>query len=839
MKKHLYALAAVSAAVAAALPVARADDSSTLEEIVVTATKREQTLQDVPVAVTVTSAATLQRAQIHDILELQSIVPSLRVTQLQTSTQTNFLIRGFGNGANNPGIESSVGVFIDGVYRSRSASQIGDLVDVQRVEVLRGPQSTLFGQNASAGVISVTTQKPSFTPGGMLELGAGSDSFKSVKARYTGPIGERVAFSLTGSANARDGYFTNLTNGHDINDRNRYDLRGQVLFNVSDDLSLRLIGDLSRIDEKCCGVVNLVNGPTGALVRAVGGNIYTGDPMDRKAYLNKDPTNLVRNSGGSLHVDWKLGDFKLASITALRSQGATFDYDSDFTSADLVPQNLNEQNIHTFTQELRVNFDNGGPVTALAGGYYFKETVGYDDTITYGTNMRGYATGIIAAQTGSATVLNTLEGQLGLPAGTFFHSGTGIKTTADQDNKAYTLFGQADWKIVDKLTLTGGLAYTKSDKTVSLGAANGDVFGGLNLVQIGFAGAFQALTGLPATPANIGAVLANPLTRPAAVAADRISVTPCSATNPPPACNTALGLYPLQFLTPVVPYSGNQSNDSKTTYTLRLAYNLMDTLKVYGGVSTGFKATSWNLSFGSKPVAPATGDRSPLGGFANPYYGRYGSRYAGPEESTVYELGLKGQWPTVAVNVAIFDQEIKGFQSNIFQGTGFTLANAGKQSTKGAEVEVMWSPVRAWEFSFSGAFMDPKYDSFVGAEGPSGPTDLSGTAPAGVHKTSLSTAATYKWQYGAYDGFVRADYQYESKVQVVENVPASIASREVNSLNASVGASRNGWDVTLWGHNLTDEGYLVSAFPSVAQSGSLSGYPNAPRMWGLTLRKVF
>ena len=838
MKKHAFALAAIAAAVAAALPTARAADD-TLAEIVVTATKREQTLQDVPVAVTVTTADTLQKAQIHDILELQSIVPSLRVTQLQTSTQTNFLIRGFGNGANNPGIESSVGVFIDGVYRSRSASQIGDLVDVQRVEVLRGPQSTLFGQNASAGVISVTTLKPSFTPGGSFEVGAGDYGWKSIKGRYSGPLSERVAFSLTGSASERDGYFTNLTDGSRINDRNRLDFRGQLLFNITDDLSLRFIGDLGRIDEKCCGVVNLVNGPTGALIRAVGGKVYTGDPFDRKAYLNSDPSNLVRNSGLSMHVDWKLGNYALTSITSLRSQQATFNYDSDFTSADLVPKNLNEQNIHTLTQELRVNFDNGGPVTALAGGYYFTERVGYGNDIAYGANMRAYVTGIVAGQTGSATVLNTLEGQLGLPPGTFFRSGTGLSTSASQDNDAYTLFGQADWKIVDKLTLTGGIAYTKSDKTVSLLQSNSDVFAGLDFVQIGFAGAFQALTGLPATPANIAAIVANPATRPAAVAADRISVTPCSATSPPPACNTALGLYPLQFLTPVVPYSNAKSNDSKATYTLRLAYAFLDNLKVYGGVSTGFKATSWNLSRDSKPFAPTPGDRSPLGGFANPYYGRYGSRYAGPEESTVYELGLKGQWPQLAVNVAVFDQEIKGFQSNIFTGTGFTLANAGKQSTKGVEIETLWSPLHAWEFSVAGTFMDPKYDSFVGAEGPNGPTDLSGTAPAGVHKTSLSTAVTYKWQAGEWDGFVRADYQYESKVQVVENVAASIASREVNAVNASIGASRWGWDFLVWGRNLTDQGYLLSAFPSVAQSGSLSGYPNTPRMWGVTLRKTF
>ncbi len=841
MNTRLTALTAIAAAVAAALPAAHAADEG-LAEVVVTAMKREQTLQDVPVAVTVTSAETLRNAEIHDILDLQTIVPSLRVTQLQTSTQTNFLIRGFGNGANNPGIESSVGVFIDGVYRSRSASMIGDLVNVERVEVLRGPQSTLFGQNASAGVISVTTKKPSFTPSGSIEVGAGDYNWKSVKGHYTGPISERVAFSATVGANSRDGYFTNLANGNDLNDRNRYDLNAQLLVNATDNLSLRFIADYGRIDEKCCGVVNLLNGPTGALVRGVGGNLYTGPYGDRKVYLNGEQGNLVNNSGASMHVDWKLGAVQVSSITSLRSQGATFNYDSDFTSADLVPTNINDQGIHTFTQELRASFDNGGPVSGLVGAYAFSENVKYDNKIAYGVSMRGYASGLVGGASGpavGAATLAGLEAQLGLPAGSFFKTGTGLTTKAKQDNEAYTFFGQMDWKATDKMTLTGGVAWTKSDKTVSMDSTNNDAFAQLNFVQIGFAGAFQTITGLPATPANIGAVLANPATAPYAALADRISVTPCPAPAGLPACNTALALYPLQFLTPVVPYSNAASGDSKATYTLRLAYNMMDSVKVYGGVSTGFKATSWNLSRDSKPFAPTPGDRSPLGGYANPYYGRYGSRYAGPEESTVYELGLKGKWPTAALNIAVFDQEIKGFQSNIFTGTGFTLANAGKQSTKGAEVELLWSPLRAWEFSVAGTFMDPKYDSFKGAEGPNGPTDLSGTRPAGVHPTSLSTAVTYKWEHGAYTGFVRADYQYESKVQVVENVPESYASREVNMLNASFGASRNGWDATLWVRNLTDQAFLLSAFPSVAQSGSLSGYVNAPRMWGVTLRKSF
>ena len=152
---------AQDAAVEEAQPApAAVEEDAEGNEIVVTATKREQTLQDVPVAVSVTTGATIEQAQIRDLKDLQTLVPTLRVTQLQSSANTNFIIRGFGNGANNAGIEPSVGVFVDGVYRSRTAAQIGDLPDVQRVEVLRGPQSTLFGKNASAGVISMVTKAP-------------------------------------------------------------------------------------------------------------------------------------------------------------------------------------------------------------------------------------------------------------------------------------------------------------------------------------------------------------------------------------------------------------------------------------------------------------------------------------------------------------------------------------------------------------------------------------------------------------------------------------------------------------------------------------------------------
>ena len=143
---------------------------SQIDEIIVTANKKEQSLQDIPMSVTVTTGEQIDQSAIVDLLDLQSAVPALRMTQLQKTTETNFIIRGFGNGANNPGLEPAVGVYIDGVARSRSASAMADLPTIERVEVLSGPQSTLFGKNASAGVISITTKLPEQEFGGSVEV---------------------------------------------------------------------------------------------------------------------------------------------------------------------------------------------------------------------------------------------------------------------------------------------------------------------------------------------------------------------------------------------------------------------------------------------------------------------------------------------------------------------------------------------------------------------------------------------------------------------------------------------------------------------------------------------
>jgi outer membrane receptor protein involved in Fe transport len=806
-----------------------------MEEVVVMATKREQTLQEIPIAVSVVDAETLEQAHITDMIQLQSLVPSLKVRQLQTTGNTNFIIRGFGNGANNPGIEPSVGVFIDGVYRSRSAAAIADLPNLERIEVLRGPQSTLFGKNASAGVINIVTAAPNMERlEGSGEFTYGNYNQVILKGDISGPISDTVGFSLAVNGNKRDGYFKNLETESDINERDRYGIRGQLLWLPSDDITLRLIADYDKIDEKCCGVANLVAGPTSAAIFAIGGRFVPEDAFARENYYDFDPTNEITNKGVSLQADFDFSnDMLLTSITAYREMSRFDNADVDFTSARLVGQNSGDTEIETFTQEFRLS-QSMDKVDWMLGAYYFDESISHDNDIEYDSDMRPYTdvnTG------GSITLLEQTMIGLGLlpPGVSFYGAGQGAFDEAGQEDKTTSLFGQMDWHVTDRVTLTGGLNYTKVKKDVFIQQRNTDIFSALDMVQVGFGAGFFQITGLPPTPENI---VGNP---GAAAIANALSTVQCTEETGP-ACNPLLALQPLQFLPPFVDFPNvvepGESSDSQTTWTLRAAFQANENINLYASAGTGFKATSWNLSRDSRPFAKDIPALEAAGLTVNNLTA--GTRYAGPEDASVFELGFKGSWATSMLNVAIFDQEIKGFQSNIFTGTGFILANAGKQSTKGIEVDSMWLPTEAFKLTFSATWLDPKYDSFEGAEGVDGPEDLSGTTVPGVHKFSMNTSATWYFDIGSATAFLRGEYIYEDKVQVVENVSADVASRKVSMFNASLGFGwSNGFDLMFWGRNLNNDDYLLTAFPATAQPGSFNGYPNQPRTYGVTLRKSF
>ena len=818
-------------------------------EIIVTATKREQTLQDVPVAVTVTTADVIERAHIRDNKDLGTVVPSLRVGERQNSANTNFFIRGFGNGANNAGIEPSVGVFIDGVYRSRSAAQIADLPDVSRIEVLRGPQSTLFGKNASAGVISIITEKPKFEFGGNVEASYGNYDAMVVKGVVTGPVSESIALSLAGGYNKRDGYNRDLGTGNRTNDRNRWFVRGQALFEPNDALSIRLIGDYGKIDEICCAVVNLrTAAPTLILTSPlVGGQVNTpAQRFDNIVYSNYDSTNKIKNYGFSGQVDYDLGAAKLTSITSWRRSTTNANFDTDFTSADLLRgANIGYADLKTFTQELRLTANIADRIDLLVGGFYFHEKVRQSTHLEWGVSARTFADQLVRALSGNTqnipaleTLFGTLSGNPALYTGRFFAPGQGIDEDYRMTNKNYSLFGQVDFEVTDGLTLTGGINYTNDKKRYSTDTFSSDVFSNLNIPALrdaatagGISQTIGGILGVPGGFASQAQILNFAQLNPVQFAA--IQTGAQNASLP------LLALRPLQYFPPFVNVPNGledgRTSDDKFTYTLRAAYDLSNTVNVYASYATGYKASSINLSRDSRPFA----------------------RSAAPENSTVYEMGIKGNWSVASANLAVFQQSIKGFQSNIFTGTGFVLANAGKQSVFGIEFEGMVRPTRGLTLGLSMTYLDPKYNSFVN----SAFGDVSGITPADIPPISATFSAEYDHDFGNGDHlFLRGSYHYESEVQVVEGLPGFITrnpitgavlpggyeaglaaarpfTRQVDEVDASITyAMANGVEVAVWGRNLLNDRYISTIFDSPAQSGSVSGYTNQPRTYGVSAR---
>jgi outer membrane receptor protein involved in Fe transport len=448
------------------------------------------------------------------------------------------------------------------------------------------------------------------------------------------------------------------------------------------------------------------------------------------------------------------------------------------------------------------------------------------------------------------TVLEFAMSQIpgsGIVPGVFLAEGQGTLETGLLDNQAISLFAQFDIAVSDRATLTLGANYTEDEKDVSVTAMNNNVFSALDLVGVGGQLIYgQVLQGLIAdgTCGVIGLPACQAIAQGAAASGQG---TLCSSVPSGTPCNPVLPLQVVQILPPYVNFPNSvepgTSKDDQTTWTARIAYNLTDELNAYVSAGTGFKSTSWNLSRDSRPLA-ADIPALEAAGVSVPNLVP-GTRFAAPEDSTLLEAGLKGQFDRFSFNLAIFDQEIEGFQENVFQGTGFVLTNAGKQSTTGVEVDLLWALTDNFEWYIAGTFLDPVYDDYKDAPGVGGPTDFSGTKVPGVAETSINTWARYSFDLGANtSGFIRAEYYYESETQVISNVPADIASREVSIVNASIGLSwQNGFEAMLWGRNLTNDEYLQSAFPTtfqnLAQPFTYSGYPNQPRTYGLTLRKYF
>jgi outer membrane receptor protein involved in Fe transport len=382
-------------------------------DIVITATRRNQALSDVPLAVSAVTAENLQMSGATDIRQLNQLSPSLLVSSTQSEAGAGVArIRGIGTVGDNPGLESSVGVFIDGVYRSRTGMGLTELGPLERIEVLRGPQGTLFGRNTSAGLISVITAQPRFEPEVSGALTVGNYDLRRIEASATGPLSSTLAGRIDGVWMTRDGFLDDVISGRDVNDRNRWLLRGQLLFEPSEAFSMRFVADVTRRREECCAAPFLPardftaagSEPStiAAIERALGA-VINDDPFERDISITpgRDYDSDVDDWGVSNEINWDFGGAALTSITAYRFNEYTRGQDADFNNLDILFRESDGGSFNrfkTFTQELRLHGETwGGRLDWLIGGYFANERLRMDDNLSFGEDYARYGNCLVGA----------------------------------------------------------------------------------------------------------------------------------------------------------------------------------------------------------------------------------------------------------------------------------------------------------------------------------------------------------------------------------------------------------------------------------------------------------
>lgn len=899
------AVVSVPATAQDAAAVAAEVDAAESGEIIVTATRRSQALSDVPIAVSAISGEQLQQSGVTDLRALNQLAPSLIVSGATSEVSFTARVRGVGTVGENPGLESSVALFVDGVYRSRTGVGLTELGEVERIELLRGPQGTLFGRNASAGLLNIVTAGPKFDIGGYASATYGNYDYVRIDGGVTGPlVDDKVAARLDGVWQKRDGFIKNATPGNpDINDRDRWLVRGQFLFTPTEDISLRLIGDYAKRDENCCGAVNLGPnrnltrlGATGGvavsantllpLLQALGANIQV-DPNGSFVRTQSSTPGFPYRSdskdwGLSGELNWDLNGAKATSVTAYRDYRNVQGQDSDFNQLDILRRTDLGRRFKTFTQELRFQgaaFDDR--LDWLVGGYYAHEKLGVNDDIKYGADYERFANCLLVAgvfpaalsptsplciNTAAVPANGTQAALLANPARPGFGSlltalgqptaainGTGVvRNTFDQTSRNYAFFTHNVVQIIpDKLLLTGGLRYTNERKTLRSSVNTNNTFCSTFINS-----PFQAFQTLP-----------------------------CVINH------TAIGFAGTE--------RGTSANESEFTGTGVVSFKPTPDVMVYGSYSRGYKAGGYNLDTSALDrLCNTTFDAACAARLALPAFTPGNGRpeatdlQFGAEKVNAYELGIKWDGPGIDVNLAIFRQDFDNFQLNTFNGVNFEVTNIaacqdalngadrdGIAATggcaadrlrpgvrsEGIELEVFARPIKHVSVTGAMTYLNTKYSS-----------DLVGTAgrPLSPVLFQLPGERLFSAQY-AFTGsvawappigndmsaLVYIDMRAQSDTNTGSDIDLEKNQDAFALFNGRLGiyGKDKRWGVELFGQNLFNQKYQQIAADTPLQGGgtfraaaapATSGlaatsnqlfvaFPGEPRTFGVTVRTKF
>lgn len=794
------------AAVAMALPVqAQEKDQAPMifEEVIVVAQKRSQNLQVVPVAVSAFSGENLEVSGIIDIFDLGNIAPALDVRQGGNATTTNFRIRGVGTAATNFGLESAVGLYVDDVYRARQGSLANNMIDMASVEVLRGPQGTLFGRNTLAGAVLMNTVAPSHDGhDGFVEAIAGNYNLLTLSgAGSISAIRDILAFRVTGFATRRDGYVDDINFGdNEIYNRDRWGARLQALYTPTDSLSIRVIADYSKLDEICCAALVVQDNlrpvalPAGTtsyagsdeVRRSLGGTVFTADQFyDFETAQSVLPVTENEDSGVSVTVEWEAAAFTLTSITGYRSFDTYDSADVDFTDQrSIVREQAADQS--AWTQELRIS-NTGERLSYVAGLYYFNQSLDNASTIELGEDINDVFSHqfVYFPGTNGQYPLEAVP-SFPLPSVELFPPNSGAKNSMQQRHQAFAVFGQADYYLTNTLMLTAGLRYTYEKKELD--------------------GVFTQGT----APEFADNVIAPPFV-----------LEQFHAVAPQDPVNETL-------------------SDGRPTGTLKLTWFFNENAMVYGSYGTGYKSGGTNT------------DR------INPAF----DYIFDPETSAAFEIGLKALFPRpgLRLNVALHKTDIEDLQTQAFADGGFFLQNAGKVKTWGGEVELSWFATDSLTITGAYAKTVGRFEEFengpcwdaapfhTGQPDPGDPTgganttacDRSGDKlnhnPDFFLLTANQGFALSKW----ISGFFLAEYTHVGEAEIASNDPF-LRAPAYQLLNLRLGIQFEKYDtaLTLWGRNVLDEEYRMAGFVPVSASGMVVATPREPATYGLTLRKRF
>jgi len=433
-------------------------------DIVVTARRRDERAQDVPIALTVINEELLNRTGAYNVGQVTQLAPSVQLLS-PNARNTAITIRGLGAsyGLANDGLEQGVGIYIDQVYYSRPATATLDFVDIDRIEILRGPQGTLFGKNTTAGALNITTRAPSFTPDAQGEITIGDYVFLQAKASVSGPlIDDRLAARLSFVSTRRNGVLDNVTVGHDQNTQNSISLRGQLLFEATDNLRVRLFADYSDQTPDCCTQIYVRVGDTAKPVNLrfpalAAGLVYvpaSTNPYDRIADVDGAIGADQIQRGFSAIVDYDFGFATLTSISSWRAWDWRPANDRDYTSLDITRQSANPSDQDQWSQEFRLSSNGSNRVDWTLGGYAFHQAVETHGVTEYGRNASYWLTTVRDPNT-NALIPGTNPGLL-----------DGYKVFNDSriETDSIAAFAQLTWNITDRLHLTPGIRYTHEEK---------------------------------------------------------------------------------------------------------------------------------------------------------------------------------------------------------------------------------------------------------------------------------------------------------------------------------------------------------------------------------------